>query len=914
MWTRVRSALRNLLRKQQIESDLDAEIRSYVDAATSEKIAGGLSHDEARRRALAESGGMEHVKQAVRNGRAGMLAESVGQDIRYGLRQMRHNPAFTWTAVITLGLGIGATTAIFSAVYALLIRPLPYPGSSRLMEISQGWPKTGDYGGGLVSQDFLAAQSSLKSFRSIAGYVYDSGAPWNFSGDQNLTGTGDPIRVKVVRITANFLPVLGVTPAQGRNFLSSEDREGGPSVAILSHRLWENEYGSDSKIIGSSIMLAGKAWTVVGVLPAHFIFPHAAIEPDVYIPADLLASTSLASTNVTVEPVGMIGRLRDDASLKQAQSELNLFAENRVKGYASLFVEWADGRQMAAEPLQHYLAGDNREPLMILLACVGAVLLIACANVANLQLARAVAREHEMALRGALEAGRLRLTRQFLVESLTLATMAALLGLAIAAAVTWLIRRGGMPGQFDSFSPGSFTAELLQAPFGKLSAAVQVNGWVLAFTAGLTLLTTVLFGLAPAIGASRADLRTSLQGSARQISSGRQQRRLRSVLLMTEIGLAVVLLTGAGLLIRSFVNVLRNDSGFDPRQSLTGQIQRNRSEAPEKLSGFVQQLLPRLQALPGVQAAAIASALPLQNCPRTRRLKFGDGPQPSYLAQPRACSISVSPQYFRAAGTSVLQGRPFSDEDSAGTAPVAIVNLAFARQHFNGNALGRQFGAIEGPNKFSRMTIVGIVQDVRYNGLTGNIGPAIYLPFDQVPTQGELDILLRTAFEPGSLASTMRKAVIDADPDQPLFDVQTMDERMSQSVAQQRLMMLLIASFAVLAVILAGVGIYGVFAYWVNQRRQEMGIRLALGASRARVLRLVTLQALRLTLAGSILGVVSAFLLSKWLSSMLVGVTGHDPVSFSAAWVLMTAIALLASLIPAAQAAQTDLMSVLHSE
>jgi predicted permease len=924
MWSQVRSALRNLLRKQQIESDLDAEIRGYVDAVTDEKIAGGLSHDEARRRALAESGGMEQVKQRVRNHRAGMLAESLGQDIRYGLRQMRHNPAFTWTAVITLGLGIGATTAIFSAVYALLIRPLPYPGSSRLMEISQGWPKSNEYGGGLVQQDFIAAQSSLKSFNSIAGYIYDSGVAGSYSGDQNLTGqnpTGmhDPIRVKAVRITANFLPVLGVAPAQGRNFVSSEDREGGPSVAILSHRLWESEYGGNPSMIGGSIMLGGKAWSVVGVLPAHFIFPHSAIEPDVYIPADLSASTNLGTTNVTVEPVGMIGRLRDGANLQQAQAELNLFAESRVKGYASLFVEWAEGRQMTVEPLQRYLAGDDREPLMILMACVGAVLLIACANVANLQLARAVAREHEMALRGALGAGRLRLTRQFLVESLTLATMAALLGLAIAGAVTWLIRRGGMPGQFSSgqFSSGlsgSFIADLLEAPFGKLSAAVQVNGWVLAFTAGLTVLTTVLFGLAPAIGASRTDLRTSLQGSARSVSSGRRQRRLRSVLLMVEIGLAVVLLTGAGLLIRSFVNVLQNDSGFDPRQSLTAQIQRNRSEAQQKMSSFVQQLLPRLQALPGVQAAAIASALPLQNCPRPRRLKFGDGPQPSYMTQPRACSISVSPQYFRAAGTSVLQGRPFSNEDSAGAAAVVIVNQAFARQYFNGDALGRQFGALEGPNKFTPVTIVGIVQDVRYDGLTGTVGLAIYLPLDQVPTQGELNILMRTTVEPGSLASAMRKAVVDVDRDQPLFDVATMDERMSQSVAQQRLMMLLIASFAVLAMILAGVGVYGVFTYWVNQRRQEMGIRLALGASRARVVRLVTMQALRLILTGSALGIGAAFLLSKWLSSMLVGVTGHDPLSFSAAWALMTAIALLASMIPATQAARTDLISVLHSE
>jgi putative ABC transport system permease protein len=910
MGSRLTSALRTLLHKERVETELDVEVRSYVDAITDEKIENGISPTEARRQALAECGGLEQVKQAVRDQRASTTVKSVIQDIRYGLRQMRHNPAFTWTAVITLGLGIGATTAIFSAVYALLIRPLPYPGSSRLMELSAAWPK--ENGGPLVSPDFVAAQSSLKSFSSVAGYVFNQFH--GYSGDQNLTGTGNPIRVKVVGITANFLPVLHVTPAEGRNFLSSEDHEGGPAVALLSHRLWESEFNSNSSIIGGSITLGQKAWTVVGVLPAHFIFPDPAIEPDVYIPAGLSASTSLVTTEITVEPVQAIGQLRNGASVQQAQAELKLFAENRVKGYSAFFARWAEGRQMLAEPLHRYLTGDDREPLLILLACVGAVLLIACANVANLQLARTVAREHEVALRGALGAGRLRLIRQFLVESLTLAAMAAVLGLGVAGAVTWLIRRGGMPGEFSS---GSYTAELLQAPFGKLSAAVQVNGWVLAFTAGLTLLTTILFGLAPAIGASRTDLRTALQGSARHISSGRLQRRLRSVLLVAETGLAVVLLTGAGLLIRSFVNVLRNDSGFDPRQCLTAQIQRNRSEAPEKLSSFVQQLLPRLQALPGVQAAAIASALPHQSCLRTPRLAFGDGPPLSYLVQPRACAISVSPQYFRAAGTRVLQGRPFSDDDNAGTVPVAIVNQAFARQYFNGDALGRQFrqlsAHIEGHDKYTRMTIVGIVQNVRYDGLTGTVKPAIYLPFDHVP-QPELDILLRTTVEPGSVTSAMRKAVVDVDPDQPLFDVETMDERMSQSVAQQRLMMLLIASFAVLAMILAGVGIYGVFAYWVNQRRQEMGIRLALGSSRPELLRLIVMQAMRLILAGGVVGIAGAWFLDRLLASMLVGVKVHDPVSLSLAWALMTLIALLGSSLPARNAARTDLISVLHSE
>jgi predicted permease len=550
--SRLKSALRNMLHKERVESELNIEIRGYVDALAEEKIKSGVPPAEARRQTLAECGGLEQVKQAVRDERASTTVESTFQDIRYGLRQMRRNPAFAWTAVLTLGLGIGATAAIFSAVYALLIRPLPYPGSSRLMEISDAWPKNNRYGVPLISPDFVAAHSKLRSFESVAGF-----ADWN---DRNLTGTGDPVRVRVVRITANFLPVLHVTPAEGRNFLSSEDRMGGPAVVLLSHRLWESKFDRDAGVIGRSITLEGKAWTVVGVLPAHFIFPDSAIEPDLYIPADLDSDTTL-TLNTQVLMMHVIGRLRDGANVQQAQAELKLFADTRAKGYPAFLKHWAKDRRIFAEPLHGYLTGDDRAPLLILLASVGAVLLIACANVANLQLARSVARQHEMALRGALGAGRLRLVRQFLVESLTLATMAAVPGLGIAVAVTWLIRRGGMPGELSS---GSRLAELLQAPFGKLSAAVEVNGWVLAFTAGLALLTTILFGLAPVIGASRADLRTALQGAARRISSGRQQRRLRSVLLMAEIGLAVLLLTGAGLLIRSFVNVLRNDSGFDP--------------------------------------------------------------------------------------------------------------------------------------------------------------------------------------------------------------------------------------------------------------------------------------------------------------------------------------------------------------
>lgn len=907
MWSHIKSALRNSLHKQQVESDLDDEIRSYVDAVSDEKIASGLSPEEARRRTLAESGGMEQIKQAVRNGRAGTLAESLGQDIRFGIRQLRRNPAFTWTAVITLGLAIGATTAIFSAVYALLLRPLPYRGPNRLIYVFQTWPKRDWSPIPMMSQDFVAAQSTLKSFQSLAGFVN--------RGDRNLTGKGDPIRVKIVEVTASLLPTLGIVPQPGRNFIESEDRAGGPAVVLLSHRLWESRFNGDPSIVGRAVTLDGKIQTVVGVLPAHFLFPDPGIEPDVYVPADFDPDTSL-SLRSQVVAVNAIARLRDGVSEQQADAELQAFAAARAKGYSPALGDFANGRRIAIEPLQRYLTGDDRRSLLLLLAFVGAVLLIACANVANLQLARAMTRRHETAVRGALGATRRRLVRQFLVESLTLAILATVVGLGIALAATWLIRQGGMSGEMAGTSQ---VARLMRTPFGKLGAAVEVDGEVLLFVVGLALLTTILFGLAPAINGSRTDLRTALQGTALRVSTGREQRFLRQGLLIAEIGLGVTLLAAAGLLIRSFANVLHKSSGFDASQTLTGVVQLKWGTPTATVMDLVRQLLPRLQAIPGVHNAAMASALPLDQtliCPNTSMV-LGEGPLPPRDERDGGCVINITPAYFRAAGTLVLKGRSFNDADNAESAPVVIVNQEFARHYFKGDALGRRFRtnflAKDPASDYTFRTIVGIVQDVRYNSLEDNVQPVIYLPIDQVPLP-RLNLLLRVDVEPTSLASAMRRAVTAVDGEQALFDVETMDERVADDVSPRRLVMLLTACFALLAVLLSAVGVYGVFAYSVSQRTQEMGIRLALGASRAQVLRLVSMQALRLILAGSALGLGTALLLSRFLSSMLVGVTGHDLVSLSAAWILMTVIALLASMIPASEAARTDLITVLRSE
>jgi predicted permease len=910
LWSRLRSLARNLLRKPAIESELEEELQSYTDTLIEEKIDAGLSPAEARRATLAELGGVEQVKQSVRDRRAGITLELLWQDVRYALRQLARNRAFTLTAVLTLALGIGATTAIFSAVYALLLRPLPYPDADRLMYISTHSTAHADT---LISPDFVAALSSLKSFEYFAGYN-----DWI----QNITGLGDPVRVHRTGVTANFLSMLGIVPQFGRLFTYDEDRPDGPPVVILSDHIWRNHFHADPAIIGKSVALDGKLQTIVGVLPRSFSFPDLTLEPDVYVPIDLSRDTAI-SIYKPMWDVRAIVLLRPGVSMQQAGAELQTFYQARLHKAIPEIAFYYKAMRVTVEPLQFLIAGDSRKPLFILLACVAAVLFIACANVANLQLARAVSRRHETALRGALGASRLRLIRQFLLESLVLSSLAAILGLVIAFVITALVRH---TGALETSQSPSRIAHLLQLPFGKLSSVIEINAWVLAFVVGLALLTTLLFGLAPAISGSRTDLRTALQSAAMRVTQAREQRLLRHTLLIVEVALAVVLLASAGLLVRSFVNIMRYDSGFDSSDTLTGTtlLSGPRYTPPatdhqhfrelQPMRAFVEDLLTKLQSLPGVQSAAIASGLPLGAVDGTTfTIGQGPAPSPSSSAWKVAADICVTPDYFRVVQTPILQGRAFTMDDTATSLPVAIVNRAFARQYFAGNALGRTFNRSGEGRVLITVTVVGIAQDVRHNGLEQPAQPEFYLPESQSPSY-RVNIAIRSTADPILLANAMRKAVLAVDPQQPLFDIETMDQRVSDQVAQRRLIMLLIACFALLAVILSAVGVYGVFAYSVTQRTQEMGIRLALGASRRGVLGLIVAQAARLIAVGGILGIAGAFLLSRLLTSMLVGIKPHDALSFSLAWILMTAVALLASTIPASHAARTNIVSVLRSE
>jgi predicted permease len=903
--------LRFLLRRPQ-PAELDEELQFHVDQAIQANLAAGLPPDEARRQAMIEFGGMERTREQCNEQRPGWWMGTAAQDVRYALRGFRRNPVFAITAVATLALGIGATTAIFSAVNALLLRPLPYKQADRLVGLTSVWPTRHE--NVLISPDFVAAQSAAKSFSQFGGYCLSNG--------DNLTGAGGAVQVSRANVTANLFPLLGVMPQLGRNFLSEEDRIGGPLVILLSDRLWRDRFHADPGIVGKAATLNGVAHTVVGVLPAHFSFPDPAAEPDYYAPADFDQDTTV-SFKAGVWMVRVIARLRPGASMEQAQAEMQAFFDARAKGYPAVLAPWSDGRKIAAEPLQRAMTGDDRKPLFILLISVAAVLLISCANVANLQLARAISRRHETSLRGALGASRLRLIRQFLVESLALSSLAAALGLAIALAVTSLVRHAAVLEGPQASLLGR-TAQMLRLPFGKLSAVIEVDGWVLAFTVGLALITTLLFGLAPAISGTRSDLRNALQASGSRMTSGRQQRLLRHTLLVTEVGMAVVLLASAGLLVRSFVNVLRYDSGFDPSHTLIGETHLQAGVATlhgpsaawpaQRFRSFMDGVLLRLTALPGVEAAGATDALPLDG--RTGGVVVFDGvPVPPLGERPFACVTHVTPDYFRAVGTQMFAGRGFGSADNASSLPVAIVNRTFAKKFFAGDALGKRFRTNAGPDhEMEPLNIVGVVDDVRHDSLLGEVQPEAFLPMSQVSALFRVKFVLRIAGNPALLANALRGAVAAVDPEQPVFDIQTMDQRIGDMVAQRRLTMLLIACFAMLAVVLSAVGVYGVFACSVTQRAHELGIRLALGASRGGLLRMVLMQAARLVLLGGVLGLGAAWSLNRLLADLLVGVAPHDALSLGLAWGLMTAVALLAGTLPAADAARIDLISVLHAD
>jgi len=826
------------------------------------------------------------------------------QDLKYALRVIAKNPGFIIVAVLALGLGIGANAAIFSVVDAVLFRGLPYRDAGRLV-----W-----------ATNFVQSQKQNLMFADeYAGWrtqnhVFEGIAAYSAAAEYTLTGAGAAQRLSGGRVTASFLEVLGVTPQLGRNFVPDEDKPGGAQAVLLSDGLWRPSFGADPSVVGKVIALDDTPYTVVGVLPRNFEF----LDNN---PADLLVPFQLADSSiqisngmvtVRVQPLSVVGRLRRGATVDGVISELGSINKRVLENLPGNLKRLGEA-QVQAFLLHDHQVGNVRPALMLLLGAVGFVLLIACANVANLQLARAADREREVAIRGALGAGRWRLARLLTTESVAVGLAGGVAGAALAAAVIRLIHR---------FAPANVPH--LQ------DARLDVR--VLIFALAISVLTGILFGLAPVLAAFRVSLEETLKETAGYGSTGTSVRRAQRVLMVAEIALAIVLLTGAGLLVKSFRNLTAVQTGFDSHGVLTARVALplDRYQSLDQQRSFFRELTERLKALPGVTAAGATASMPLRGNEMMSSLIIEGHPQEEMTManMPVAQINSATPGYFAALHLPLIEGRLLDERDGEDAPSSAVVNQAFVRRFFaKEDPIGKRFSAGMGPRAGrpgpgmppppaappQMWTIVGVVGDTKQRGLASDTMPEATATAAQWP-RFMMTVVLRTSVDPLSLVSAVRKEVSDLDKDLPLYGVQTMDDILSEEVATQRFNAGALAGFALLAALLAAVGIYGVMAYAVGQRTREIGVRIAMGAQAGSVLTMVLKQGLGLALIGVVLGVGASLALTRLMSSMLFGVKASDPVTYVAVAAGLAIVAMAACWVPAWRATRVDPVVALRYE
>jgi putative ABC transport system permease protein len=802
--------------------------------------------------------------------------DSFIQDLRYGIRTLLKSPGFTAVAVLTLALGIGANTAIFSVVYGVVLRPLPYPQPDRIVQLARtyhGEPEmtSFDYGG------FEFWRDHDQVFEYLAGAT---GVGFD------LAGGSEPVHVHGMHVSAEYFQVFGFKPGVGRDFLAKEDRTGGERVAILSNGLWKRCFAADSGLIGRTILLDGEPHTVIGVMPPSFLDVN---KTEVWTPLAPVATTIGGGSNIAI-----MGRLKSGIPPQQVQANLNVLAEDFRRQFPNRMPREVG---IGVSNYQELIASDVRKPLFILFGAIAFVLLIACANVANLLLARATGRHKEVAVRATLGATRGRLCQQLLTESILIALIGGALGALLAY---WGL---------DSL--------LALSPFDLPRASeIRVDRWALGFTILVSLLTGALFGLAPAFQASITDLNEALKEGPGRTTSGVRHWRLRSVLAVGEIAISLILLAGAALLTRTFANLLRTDPGFSPKHILTQEIWTTglRYSSTARIASFYQSIVERIEGLPGVQAAGVVAAgLPLQRGGNTYIEIRGQASSQGFSADYR----EITPNLFQAMGIPLHKGRFFSHADSENSDGLAIINEQFARRHFpDRNPLGERLTIDDRVRQ-----IVGVVGDVK-SYLNQPAPPTVFIPASQAPyaTTRIFDawfpthIVVRTAMDPLSLSQSVERELRAVDPDLPIGRVRSMEQVLSMSLAFQRFMMVLLSLFAGLALLLAAVGIYGVLAYSVSQRTHEMGVRMALGAHPGDIFKLVVGQALKWIIVGLAVGVAGAFTLSRVLSSLLYGVTATDLATFVGVSLLLSSVVLLACYFPARRATKVDPMVALRYE
>jgi len=804
--------------------------------------------------------------------------EELLRDIRHGARMLAASPGFTIVAILALALGIGANTAIFTVVNAVLLRPLPFEDAERLVQIWGSSPSKGVPFHNVFHSDACEWRKQSQSFQTMS-----AGEP----GSMNLVMGEEPERLQTWRVNANFLPMLGVKLHRGRSFSAEEDRPGAPPVVVMAYPLWQRRFGSDAGILGKTILLDGTPSTVIGILPANFQFAGRTV--DLFAP---LAATE-ARGGPTDFTVTVFARLKPGISIEQAQTEMTTVGRRLQQFQHSLGVfprVWG---------LRDFVVRDIKQSLLVLLVAVGLVLLIACANVANLLLARAGMRQRELALRTALGASRFRIIRQLLTES-------AMLGLA-----------GGMAGIGLAYAGVRSLLAIIPDRYPLLSEA-SIDGRVLVFTLVVSLATGIVFGLAPALASSRSRaLNNALKEGARGSGESISRARLRSTLVVSEVALALVLLIGAGLMIRSFVELTKVNPGFNPKGVLTASINLPRSRYPKagQRIEFFRKLFTELRSLPGVQAAGASTSLPLTQHNQGTGLIIEGQPVPPPDDIPIVWFRIVNSDYFRAMEIPLIRGRLFNEQDQAGP-PVALVNETLARRHFPGqDAVGKRFtnGVPRPGTPVSWITIVGVVGDLHHMGLEERPDAEVFWPYQQL-APGSVSVAVRTNSDPEQFASQLRKAVGTIDKDQPVSQIRGMEDILNRSIAPQRLSVILLGIFAALALTLAAVGIYGVISFSVTRRTREIGVRMTLGARARDVIMMVVGQALLLAVVGVAIGLGAAFVLTRLMGSLLFGVSATDPLVLAGVSVLLVAVAVLASYLPARRAAGVDPLEALRYE
>jgi putative ABC transport system permease protein len=854
--------------------DLSAELAAHLELLTEENIRRGLSPAAARREAILRLGGAQSIAESWHDQRVLPLLDTVPRDLRLAVRRLVREPSLAVVCILTLALAIGANTAIFSAVNAALIRPLPYPDPDRLVQVWETNPKAERWGDWASYPDFDDWAREARAFEALAVYRY---------GRLRLTYGDYPEMLVAVRVSPSLFPVLRVDPMLGRAFLAEEGRPGQADVAILSYGLWQRQFGSDPGIIGKSIPLDGRSHLVVGVMAPRFDFPTnlqpSAKPPDVWVP--IVPDTSRGSHNYRV-----VGRLKSGQTMAQAQTDMD-----RLVRIVADLDPGHRGRGGAVAGLQQHTVTRVRPSLLLLMGAVVLVLLISCANVSGLLLARGAARQREVALKLALGATSSRVLQQAVIEGLVLALIGAAAGLAVAYA--------GIRVLVDL------------APALPLIKEASLDVRVLAFTIVTALATGIVFGVVPTLQAMRVQANDVLKEGGTRQAGGAHVSAIRTALTVGEVALALVLLIGAALFLRSFANVRNVESGFDPNGVVTAFLAAPPGDAAEasRTVQFFERVIARLEEVPGITAVAAASAVPLlsnETSPfRVEGVESATGQNHVFAEQPK-----VTPGYFRAMGIGLVRGRTFGESDVAGGEPVAIVSKGFADRYSpEGDALGRRVAITDGTWR----RIVGIVQDVRNDGLEASSKPTIYIPFDQFPRASSSLIVRTERASPETLAA-IREAVRDVAPTQPLYGIETMDQVLRQSLSLRRFLMLLVGIFAGMAVLLGLVGVYGVLAYLVGQRKQEIAIRVALGASRSEIVWFVARRGVVLGSAGVALGLAASAALSRVLEGALFGISALDPQTYVLAPALLLAVVLAASSLPAWRATRVPTVAALRNE